>query len=154
MKLAVELQPDQQAARWDDHVDVYEAVFEPLTNAFARFALEHLNLHPGDRLIDVGAGSGGAALIPATKGAYVLGVDAAGKMVVRLRERVARSPVAGGIDAEIMDGMALTLPDASFDAALSVFGVILFPDAGLGMREIARVLKPGGRAAIVTWTAT
>ena len=73
--------------------------------------------------------------------------------MARLRERAARQPASGRIDAEIMDGMALTLPDASFDAAISVFGVILFPDPGLGMREIARVLKPGGRAAIVTWTA-
>ena len=50
--------------------------------------------------------------------------------------------------------MALALPDGCFDAAISVFGVILFPDADLGMREIARVLKPGGRTAIVTWTQT
>jgi SAM-dependent methyltransferase len=53
-----------------------------------------------------------------------------------------------------MDGMALSLPAGSFDAAISVFGVILFPNADLGMREIARVLRPGGRAAIVTWTET
>jgi SAM-dependent methyltransferase len=154
MKLAAELQPDQQAARWDDHVDVYEAVFEPLTNAFARRALDRLDLHADDRLLDVAAGSGGAALIAATKGAHVLAVDASSKMVVRLRERAARLPVSGRIKVEVMDGMALALPDASFDAAISLFGVILFPDAGLGMREIARVLKPGGRAAIVTWTAT
>jgi ubiquinone/menaquinone biosynthesis C-methylase UbiE len=154
MKLAVELQPDQQAARWDDHVGVYEAVFEPLTNAFARRALDRLDLHPDDRLLDVGAGSGGAALIAATKGAHVLAVDASDRMVARLRERAALQPTSCRIKAEVMDGMALALPDASFDAALSVFGVILFPDAGLGMREIARVLKPGGRAAIVTWTAT
>jgi SAM-dependent methyltransferase len=51
-----------------------------------------------------------------------------------------------------MDGMALALPEASFDAAISSFGVILFPDAGRGMREIARVLKPGGRVAVVAWT--
>jgi SAM-dependent methyltransferase len=51
-----------------------------------------------------------------------------------------------------MDGMALDLPDMSFDAAISVFGVVLFPDVGAGMREIARVLRPGGRVAIVTWT--
>jgi ubiquinone/menaquinone biosynthesis C-methylase UbiE len=154
MKLAVELQPDQQAARWDDHVGVYEAVFEPLTNAFARRALDRLDLHPDDRLLDVGAGSGGAALIAATKGAHVLAVDASDRMVARLRERAALQPTSCRIKAEVMDGMALALPDASFDAALSVFGVILFPDAGLGMREIARVLKPGGRAPIVTWTAT
>ena len=48
--------------------------------------------------------------------------------------------------------MRLDLPDAGFDAALSVFGVVLFPDAAGGLREIDRVLRPGGRAAIVTWT--
>jgi len=62
--------------------------------------------------------------------------------------------IAGHVHAEVMDGMALALADGSFDAAISVFGVILFPDADLGMREIARVLKPGGRAAVVTWTET
>ncbi len=67
-------------------------------------------------------------------------------------DRGSEMPRAGRIDAAVMDGMALDLPDASFDAALSVFGIILFPDAERGMREIARVLKPGGRAAIVTWT--
>jgi SAM-dependent methyltransferase len=153
MKIAVDLQPDQQAARWDHHVAVYEAVFEPLTNAFARRALDRLALHAGDRLLDVGAGSGGAALMAAARGVNVFAVDASDRMVARIRERAALQPVSGRIDAEIMDGMALTVPDASFDAALSVFGVILFPDAGLGMREIARALKPGGRAAIVTWTA-
>ena len=154
MKVAVELQPDQQAARWDHHVAVYETVFEPLTSAFARRALDRLDLHANDRLIDIGAGSGGAALMAAAKGARVFAVDASPRMVARLRERAVARPLAGRIEAEIMDGMALKLPDASFDAAISVFGVILFPDADLGMREIARVLKPGGRAAIVTWTAT
>ncbi len=154
MMVAAELQPDQQAARWDHHVAVYEAAFEPLTSAFARRALDRLDLHPSDRLIDVGAGSGGAALIAAACGVNVLAIDASHRMVTRLRERAALLPTAGRIDAEIMDGMRLTVPDASFDAALSMFGVILFPDPGLGMREIARVLKPGGRAAIVTWTAT
>jgi len=154
MMVAAELQPDQQAARWDHHVAVYEAAFEPLTSAFARRALDRLDLHPSDRLIDVGAGSGGAALIAAACGVNVLAIDASHRMVARLRERAALQPTSGRLDAEIMDGMRLTVPDASFDAALSVFGVILFPDAGLGLREIARVLKPGGRAAIVTWTAT
>jgi SAM-dependent methyltransferase len=134
---------------------VYEEVFEPLTNAFAGRALDHLDLSPGDRLIDVGAGAGGAALIAAARGAEVLAIDGSPPMVARIVTRAnAADGIGGRVHAEIMDGMALGLPDGSFDAAISVFGVILFPDADLGMREIARVLKPGGRAAIVTWTET
>lgn len=142
MTLAVELQPDQQSRRWDDHVGVYETVFEPLTNAFARRALDQLHLRPGDRLLDVAAGAGGAALMAAAAGADVLAVDASPNMVARIRARtMCEHAYAGRVRAEAMDGMALALADASFDAALSVFGVILFPDAGRGMREIARVLR-------------
>jgi SAM-dependent methyltransferase len=153
MKVATELQPDQQAARWDDHVAVYETVFEPLTNAFASHALDQLGLRPGHRLVDVGAGSGGAALMAAARGADVLAIDASQRMVSRIRARAEQRVAGSGrLRAGVMDGMALALSDATFDAAISVFGVILFPDAGRGMREIARVLAPGGRAAIVTWT--
>jgi len=148
----MELQPDQQASRWDDHVAVYQAAFEPLTDAFARHAINRLGLSAGDRLLDVGAGSGGAALIAAKGGIEVLAVDASPKMVARIRERAAAGPTSGHIEAKVMDGMALALPDASLDAALSVFGTILFPDAERGMREIGRVLRPGGRVAVVTWT--
>lgn len=151
MSLAAELQPDQRSDQWDHHVEAYEAVFEPLSNAFARHALDLLALQPGERLIDVGAGSGGAALLAAGRGAHVLAVDASAPMVERVRAR-ASSAAAGRIDAQVMDGTALSVPDRSFDAAISVFGVILFPDAPRGVSEIARALKPGGRAAIVTWT--
>ena len=153
MKIATTLQPDQQPELWDDHVAVYEAVFEPLTNAFARHALDHLDLAPGKRLLDVAAGSGGAALIAAERGAEVLAVDASARMVGRLRERARQAGMDGRVRGEVMDGTALGLADAGFDAAISVFGVILFPDAAAGMREMARVLKPGGQVAVVTWAA-
>src|SRR5262245_48078838 len=153
--LTMELQPDQNPERWNDHVAVYEKVFEPLTNAFAVGALDHLGLAPGDRVIDVAAGAGGAALLAAGRGAEVVAIDGSPGMVQRIHERVGQTPgVAGRVRGEVMDGKALDLSDDCFDAAISVFGVILFPDADLGMREIARVLKPGGRAAIVAWTAT
>jgi SAM-dependent methyltransferase len=51
-----------------------------------------------------------------------------------------------------MDGQELSLPDASFDAALSVFGVILFPQAARSLSEMRRVVKSGGHVAVVTWT--
>ena len=151
MTLAFELQPDQQPARWNNHVVVYELVFEPLTNAFAGRALDLLDLKPNERLIDIGAGSGGAALMAAARGADVLAIDAAEQMVRRIRAR-AQGLARGRVRAEVMDGTALCLPPASFDAAVSVLGVILFADAERGMQEILRVLVPGGRVAIVAWT--
>jgi SAM-dependent methyltransferase len=148
--LIADLQPDQQPRRWDDHVAAYEAVFEPLTNGLATLALDGLGVGPGTRLIDVGAGTGGAALAAARRGASVTAIDASPAMVDRIAER-ARAEEAS-VRAAMMDGGALDLADASFDAALSVFGLILFPDPAGALRELRRVLVPGGRVALVTWT--
>jgi ubiquinone/menaquinone biosynthesis C-methylase UbiE len=144
------LQPDQFFDRWDDHVGVYEAVFEPFTAAFAEAAIAHLALRPGNRVLDIGAGAGGTALSLARRGMNMTAIDGSAGMVARLHQRAEAEGLS--VEAEVMDGQALTLPDERFDAALSVFGVILFPDAEKGMREIHRVLKPGSRVAIVTWT--
>lgn len=150
VRITADLQPDQRAACWDDHVVLYEEVFEPLSVAFARQAIAGLRLAPGARVLDVAAGSGGAALALAQAGATVTAVDASPGMVARVRCRAAEAglPVA----AQVMDGMALALPDRAFDAALSVFGAILFPDAVKGLSEMRRVVQPGGRVAVVTWT--
>lgn len=145
------LQPDQRPDLWDHHVSLYEEVFEPLTQGLARRAIEALDLGPSARVIDSGAGAGGAALELARSGHRVTAIDASAKMVARTRERA----IAAGltIDALVMDGQSLAFPDASFDAALSVCGVILFPDAGAGLAELRRVVNSGGRIALVTWTA-
>jgi ubiquinone/menaquinone biosynthesis C-methylase UbiE len=150
--IPINLQPDQDAARWDDHVLVYEQVFEPFSSDCATAAVASLGLQPGARCLDVGCGSGGAALILAASGMNVDAVDASGAMIARARARAQGQGVAGRIQASVMDGQALTFPDTSFDAAISVFGVILFPDAVRGLAELRRVVRPGGKIAIVTWT--
>jgi ubiquinone/menaquinone biosynthesis C-methylase UbiE len=143
-------QPDQDPSRWDDHVLVYERVFEPFSASFADVAIAALGLAPGARCLDVGCGSGGAALRLAEMGMGVCAVDASAAMIERVKARAQATGVA--IEAHVMDGQALAMVDNAFDAALSVFGVILFPDAIAGLRELRRVVKPGGRVAVVTWT--
>ena len=153
MMIAVDLQPDQRPALWDDHIALYEQVFEPLTLAFAATAIDRLDVAAGDRVIDVAAGCGGAALLLAARGANVLAVDASARMVERICMRsAARADVGSRVKAQIMDGAALDVADATMDAALSVFGVVLFPDTVAGVAEMTRVLKPRARAALVTWT--
>lgn len=151
MTLAPSLQPDQNPQAWNDHVGVYEAAFEPLTNVFAAAALDRLAPLAGQRLIDIGAGTGGAALEAARRGARVTAIDAAAGMVARIAERAAQAGL-GQLSAEQMDASALACANASFDRALSVLGIVLLPDAAQGMAQMRRVLKRGGRAAIVTWT--
>lgn len=143
------LQPDQDAARWDRHAAAYEAVFESLTDSFASHALDLLEPLDGARLLDLAAGAGGAALQAAARGAHVTGFDASAAMVTRILARGTGLAIA----AEQVDArLPLPRPDASFDAALSCFGVVILPDPVPALRELHRVLRPGGRLAVVTWT--
>jgi len=150
MSIPGTLQPDQKPQLWDDHVCLYEEVFEPLSQSLALKAVEALSLKPGASVIDSGAGAGGAALELALRGARVTAIDASPAMAARMKERAAAAGLP--LDVIVMDGQRLALRDSSFDAALSVFGVILYPDAAAGLAELRRVVKPGGRIALVTWT--
>ena len=143
-------QPDQEPQRWDDHVPVYEAVFEPFSLQWARAAIARLGLLPGQSVLDVGAGCGGAALELAEQGLRVTAIDASSRMVERIRARAAERGLS--IDARAMDGQALTFEDGTFDAALSVLGVILFPDAARGLAQMVRVVRRGALISVVTWT--
>jgi len=148
--IATGLQPDQRPEQWGDHVSVYERVFEPFTLGFARAAIDMLELASGATVLDVGAGSGGAALALAANGASVTAIDASAGMIERTQVRAQAAGYA--IQALVMDGQSLAFADASFSAALSVFGVVLFPDAVRGLQQMRRVVRPGGRIAVVTWT--
>jgi len=144
-------EPDQQPHRWDGYVAVYEDVFEPLTQRFSSAAIEALAAEPQSRVLDSAAGAGGAALALARHGHKVTAIDASLAMVARMKQRASAMGLA--IEALPMDGQNLAFPDASFDAAISILGVILFPDAVRGLSELRRVVRPGGRIALITWTA-
>jgi ubiquinone/menaquinone biosynthesis C-methylase UbiE len=141
---------DQVPEEWSAIASAYEAVFEGLTAQYATHAIDLLGLKAGEHVLDVAAGTGTFGLQAARAGAVVLATDFAPGMVTRLQERIAAARLSN-IEARVMDGQALEVPDASFDVSASILGLIFFPDIPKGVAELRRVLRPGGRAAIVCW---
>jgi demethylmenaquinone methyltransferase/2-methoxy-6-polyprenyl-1,4-benzoquinol methylase len=110
-----------------------------------RAAVAATGLRPGDRAIDVACGTGKlAAALAERVGPFggVVGVDLAPRMV-----ELARATQPDLVQLEFVVGDALGLPfaDASFDAATIGFGMRNLPDYEAGFRELARVVRPGGR---------
>jgi ubiquinone/menaquinone biosynthesis C-methylase UbiE len=131
---------------WDTAASHYEKTAHPFTARFAEAALARVALAPGSRVLDVAAGTGALALAAARTGAQVLATDFSPGMVAR----VAAAGLVN-VEAQVMDGQALDLPDADFDAVFSIFGVIMFPDWRKGLAEMARVTRPGGHGVVSTW---
>lgn len=131
---------------WDTAAQHYEKTAHPFTAHYAEAALARVALTPDSRVLDVAAGTGALALAAAQTGAQVLATDFSPGMVARVA--AAELP---NVEALVMDGQALDLPDASFDAVFSIFGVIMFPDWRKGLTEMARVTRPGGHGVVATW---
>lgn len=146
---ADDLSPDQLPSGWTDGAAEYDTWFAPITRRFAADAVQRLGLGVGDRFLDVAAGTGVLALAAAERGASVVATDFAPGMVALLETRLADAGGHGAVAR--MDGQALELPDASFDAAGSLFGLIFFPDMAAGVREMLRVVRPGGAVLVGSW---
>ena len=103
----------------------------------------------GHRVIDLGCGTGNAALLAAEAGARVTGVDPAGRLLEVARGRAASKR----LDIDFLPGEAesLPVPDASADMILSVFGVIFAADPAAAAAEMTRVLAPGGKIVFSAW---
>ena len=132
----------------DDFAAVYEATAHRITGPVSNIALDLVGVGPGTWILDIAAGAGALSGPAAERGAAVLATDIAPGMVRRLAEQL--RPFRRR-ETRVMDGEALALPDAGFDAAFSIFGVILFSDWRRGLREQARVLRSGGKACVATW---
>src|SRR5512147_586858 len=118
------------------------------------FQAEHLcetaDIQAGWRVLDVATGSGNAAIAAARRGCEVVGIDFVPALLQRGRIRAASEH----LDVEFLEGDAedLPFPDASFDAVISVYGVMFAPDHHRAAAELARVCRPGGRIALASWT--
>src|SRR5258705_2919297 len=111
---------------------------------------EAIDLRAGESVIDVAAGNGNASLAAARRFADVTSTD----YVPELLDQGMRRADADGLPmvTRVADAEKLPFPDASFDVALSTFGVMFAPDQARSAAELLRVVRPGGRIGLANWT--
>jgi SAM-dependent methyltransferase len=107
--------------------------------------LDAARVVPGTRLLDAGCGAGLCALLASLRGAQVAAFDASPGLLAVARERLPDADVRQG-DLEV-----LPYPDAAFDAVVAVNSVFYAADMAAAMRELARVVRPGGRVVVTAW---
>ena len=103
----------------------------------------------GMQVLDVGCGTGVVALTAARLGAKVTGVDLTPNLIERAREHAAMMKLT--VEWHEGDAEALPVPDAAFDVVVSQFGHMFAPRPDVTVKEMLRVLKPGGTIAFATW---
>ncbi len=120
----------------------------PLAEQF----MSRIELKPGTRVLDAACGTGNLAVIAARRGCVTSGLDIAANLIAQARERAEREKL--DIDFIEGDAEAMPYPDASFDAVVSMYGVMFAPRPQQVARELQRVVKPGGLIAMANWTPT
>jgi SAM-dependent methyltransferase len=112
--------------------------------------VERMAVAPGERVLDLACGTGNAGIRAAEAGAEVVGVDLTPELFDAGRAEAAEA----GVELEWVEGDAEDLPfaDESFDVVLSTFGCMFAPRHDVTASELVRVLRPGGRFGICSWT--
>jgi SAM-dependent methyltransferase len=133
-------------------VDWSAGSYEKTATELAPVALavvDRAALRPDEAVVDLACGTGNAALLAASRGARVVGIDSASRLLDVARERAR----AQDLDVDFREGDLLDLPaeDGSADVVLSVFGVIFAGDPARALAEIRRILRPSGRALVTAW---
>jgi SAM-dependent methyltransferase len=156
--------PDQEvinawrssAPYWEKHREIIRQMFAPVTRALVEDAhIEDAQIGKGHSVLDVATGPGEPALsIAALVGpeGRVLGIDPVPEMVEAAR-RAAQQLGITNAEFEVAPADRLPVPDNSFDAAVSRFGVMFFPSPVDGVREVLRALKPGRKLAFAVWSS-
>ncbi|MGR9087283.1 MAG: class I SAM-dependent methyltransferase [Gammaproteobacteria bacterium] len=141
------------AAAYNAASDLFDHPANTFWDRFGRNTINRLGLKPGALVLDVCSGSGASALPAAEQvgdAGYVIGIDLAEKLL-DLADAKAKNKGLNNVEFRLGDMLDTGFDDASFDAVVCVFGIFFVPDISGAIRELWRVLRPGGKLAITTW---
>lgn len=142
---------DETAAAWKKY---YAPMKEQLAHVTAALVAA-ADAHPGMRVLDLASGTGEPSLSLGRRVApngSVVATDLSGAMLRALTEHAEAEGVTN-IETQVCDAQDLPFADASFDRVTSRFGIMFFADTPLALAQIRRVLKPGGKVALLVWGA-
>jgi len=128
----------------------YPELASDLVSSLGPILVEAVGVGPGDRVLDVAAGAGNAAIPAAQTGATVIASD----LTPELFEAGRRQAAEAGVELEWREADAEDLPfgDGEFDVVLSTIGVMFAPHHQVAADELLRVCRPGGRIGVLSWT--
>ncbi|MDH6197114.1 SAM-dependent methyltransferase [Mycobacterium frederiksbergense] len=130
----------------------YAAIAADIVRPLGPVLVEASDIGPGDRVLDVAAGTGNVAIPAAATGARVTASDLCPELVEQGRRLGAEAGVA--VDWAEANAEALPYRDDSFDVVLSCIGVMFAPHHQQAADELVRVIRPGGRIGLISWTPT
>ena len=141
------------AATYDAAADHFDDVPLGFWERIGKRTIDRLALATGAKVLDVGCGTGASALPAAqavgAKGS-VIGVDLSARLLEQARAK-AKARGITNVEFRIADMTALGYPDDNFDAVVSVFSIFFVPDMEGLVRELWRMVRPGGKLAVTTW---
>ncbi len=149
------LQRRVQRYGWDRAAEHYEPYWKKQLEPAQKLLLEMAAIQPGERVLDTASGTG-LVTFPAAMATGPSGEVVATDISQVMVDRIATAAGALGfsnVSVERMGAEELKLPDASFDVAVCALGFMYYPEPDQAMREMHRVVRPGGRAVSAVWGA-
>jgi len=142
------MQIEAVKAAYRRYARIYDVIFGAVLQPGRNAVLQALKLKPGDRVLEVGVGTGiSLPLYP--RDVRITGIDVSSEMLERARARVARAKLPN-VDALLeMDAENMAFPDASFDKVVAMYVVSVVPRPAKLIQELHRVCKPNGEVFIV-----
>jgi ubiquinone/menaquinone biosynthesis C-methylase UbiE len=141
----------RDASSYDTHIASFGRFTERFSRDTAGRMVELAGLDPGSRVLDVGTGTGVVALEAARStgpAARVVGIDLSASMLAAASEKATAAGYGERVVFQRQDAEALAHPDACFDAVLSLYALLHFPEPVTAIGEMFRVLRPGGRLVL------